>query len=229
MNPPALKLSNLSVGYPGSPGRILSNLELTLAPGARVALLGLNGSGKTTLLSAVVGLVPHQGSIRVGDLPVERKNLREIRRNTGFLFNVPEDQLLFSRVGDDVAFGLVQRGVPPREAEELAAGILGQLGLEGFLEKEPHSLSHGQKLRVALAGVLVTNPNLLLLDEPSSGLDPRSRNQLASFLKTRTSAMLIATHDLDFAARCCESWVYLQDGVIKDRGTDFTAGAGLLE
>lgn len=203
MNASALRFEGVTVGYgPGEP-EILRDVHLVLAPGERVALLGLNGSGKTTLLKAAVGLLPHQGRIEVGGLLLERASLETLRAGVGFLFNQPEDQLLFPEVLDDVAFGPRRMGLSLAEARARALASLEAVGVEALAGHEVHHLSHGQKQRVALAGALATDPELLLLDEPSAALDPPGRERLAALLRRMNAAMLVATHDLEFARACC--------------------------
>jgi cobalt/nickel transport system ATP-binding protein len=209
----ALSCRDVAVGY-GDASPVLRGVSFSLAAGERVALVGFNGSGKTTLLLATAGLVPHAGEIEVDGVRLERRSLAGIRGRIGFLFNVPEDQLLFPRVIDDVAFGLVARGVAAAEAAGRARRCLAALGVEPLAEAPLHRLSHGQKQRVALAGALVGEPPLLLLDEPTAGLDPPARRDLARFLGTLDAAMLIATHDLEFAARVCSRFLLLEDGRI---------------
>lgn len=201
--------------HPQGPA-VLENLFLEVAEGERVALVGLNGSGKTTLLRSLVGLLPHEGEITICGQALEAKNLAQMRRKVGFLFNVPEDQLLFPEVIEDVAFGLLRAGVKRREARERAQRSLEALGVGHLADQVVHHLSHGEKLRVALAGALVTEPPLLLLDEPTAGLDPPGALALAGLLRDVPSAQLIATHDLDFAERVCGRVVLLERGGISE-------------
>ena len=191
-----------------------------MTAGERVGLVGLNGSGKTTLLMAAAGLVPHEGRIAVNGAQLAPKTLAGIRDQIGFLFNVPEDQLLFPRVIDDVAFGLLRRGQPLPAAIEGATRVMETLGVAHLANRPLHHLSHGQKLRVALAGALVGEPSLLLFDEPSAGLDPLGNRALASALRGLEAAMVIATHDLDFAERLCTRFLLLDSGRIVSDGAD---------
>jgi energy-coupling factor transporter ATP-binding protein EcfA2 len=156
--------------------------------------------------------VAHEGEIRIDGERLTPRSLAKVRERVGFVFNVPEDQLLFPKVLDDVAFGPRRRGASPAEAAMRARQALAALGLEPLVDAPLHHLSHGQKQRVALAGALVTEPSLLLLDEPSAGLDPPARRALAALLGTLEAAMIIATHDLDFAAHACTRFLVIEGG-----------------
>ena len=208
----ALEFHGVTLRYEGAAAPVASDLTFSIEDGERVALVGLNGSGKTTLLSAAVGLVPHVGEIRVAGECVTPRSLARVRQRVGFVFNVPEDQLLFPAVLDDVMFGLLRDGVPRAEALLRAQHALGSLGIEHLVDAPLHHLSHGQKQRVALAGALVNDPPLLLFDEPTAGLDPLGKRTLSELLRACSAAMLIATHDLDFAARLCTRTLLLEDG-----------------
>jgi cobalt/nickel transport system ATP-binding protein len=217
---PALAFDRVTVRYERGAAPVLEDVTFSLAAGERAALVGLNGSGKTTLLLAAVGLVGHEGEIRVCGLPVGRRTAAEVREKVGFLFNVPEDQLLFPRVIEDAAFGVLRRGVERNEAYRRAAESLDALGVGPLAEWPLHHLSHGQKQRVALAGALVTAPPLLLLDEPSAGLDPPGKLALTRLLGGLRAAMLTATHDLEFAARIGRRYIALDGGRIVYDGTN---------
>ena len=219
MSLPVLTCAGVSVHYPGRERPALSGVHLTLLSGQRLAVLGRNGSGKTSLLLVPTGLVPYTGWVEVAGRPVGPAHLGEVRRRLGVLFAVPEDQLLFPRVLDDVAFGLRNRPVreatparPPRPANEIARTWLERLGVAHLAGESTHRLSHGEKLRVALAGALAPGPDLLLLDEPSAALDPPARTALARLLAGLPATLLIATHDVSFAAAACTHWLLLRDG-----------------
>jgi cobalt/nickel transport system ATP-binding protein len=220
MTSSAFSCRHLTVRYEPGETPTLSDVTFQVAAGEHVALLGLNGSGKTTLLMATVGLVPHSGDLEVCGIPVSADTLAGVRDRVGFLFNVPEDQLLFPKVLDDVAFALLRRGVSGAEARAKAATVLASLGIGHLAEQSLHHLSHGQQQRVALAGALVAGPPLLLLDEPSAALDPPGKHQLAKLLDGQSAAMLVATHDLDFARRFCTRFLMLADGRLAFDGAD---------
>jgi cobalt/nickel transport system ATP-binding protein len=212
----ALSFRNVSVRYCPEDPYVLTGISLDLAPGDKVALLGLNGSGKTTLLYSAVGLVPFDGCISVCDVELSRATERSIRDNVGFLFGIPDDQILFPNVLDDISFTLERRGIPREEARQRVLPVMRTLGVENHAARSPHRLSHGQMQRVALAGALVSNPSLLLLDEPSAALDPVGKVETAKLLASLNTAVLIATHDLGFARLVCNRFIVLANGVIAE-------------
>ncbi len=216
---PTLQCTDLLIRYEEKGETVLSGIDLSLAPGERVALVGQNGAGKTSLLLALVGLVPCEGTVAVCGEVLSARTVKRVRSNVGFVFNVPEDQLLFPTALEDVSFGLLRRGMQREEAFAAAGEALGRLGVDHVSNKPLHHLSHGQKQRVALAGALVTAPSLLLLDEPTAGLDPLACKELASTLVSLESAQLIATHDLAFAEAVCSRVVLLEAGTMVEEVT----------
>ena len=216
-----LDFEHVVVRYHENRPPALNDVSFALHRGERVALFGLNGSGKTTLFLAAVGLVPYEGIITVNGLVLDKRTLAKARSEIGFLFNVPEDQLLFQKVVDDVAFTLIRRGVSAPEARRKALDALADLGADPFAELQPHELSHGELLRTALAGVLVSDPPILLLHEPSAGLDPPAKKMLARHLGHLLSAMLVATHDISFARLFCHRYIVLEHGRIVLDGQSF--------
>ena len=220
MTTAALVLHKVCVQHPHCAEPVLRDVSFEIPQGQRVALLGLNGSGKTSLMMAIAGLVSFSGEIRVQGVALSPRTVRDVRDHLGVLFNVPEDQLLFPRVLDDVAFGLLRRHSPVATAHASAIAWLTALGIGDLAEQEIPSLSHGQKQRVALAGALVATPGLLLLDEPSAALDPPARRALARVLSSLDAAQILATHDLDFARRVCTRTLVLAHGRVAYDGSD---------
>jgi energy-coupling factor transporter ATP-binding protein EcfA2 len=213
---PVLEFKSVTIRYPGNSNNTISNVSFHVHHDERVALFGLNGSGKTTLLLAAVGLVPFTGSIFIDGILVEKKNLQKARDRIGFLFNIPEDQILFPRVLDDVAYGLIRKGTPTKTAHENAMSVLAALGVLDIAECSPFQLSHGQRQRIALAGALVTHPSVMLLDEPSSALDPPGKLSLAVLLRSVASSIVIATHDVEFASRTCSRFLVLCENELRE-------------
>jgi cobalt/nickel transport system ATP-binding protein len=216
----ALAATGLTVRYAPHAPAVLAGLDLRVDAGERVALLGLNGSGKTTLLLAAAGLLPSEGTLEVCGLPVTPAHHREVRDRIGFLFSAPEDQIFFPRVLDDTSFGLARRGLDRDTAHRRAMALLGQLGIAHAALLSPFHLSHGQRQRVALAGALAAEPQLLLLDEPSAALDTPGKRALAALLHTLPAAMVLATHDMGFARAVCTRYVVLSAGRAAYDGTD---------
>jgi cobalt/nickel transport system ATP-binding protein len=224
-----LVFDDVTVRYRGSSSDALSRCSFEIHAGEKVALVGLNGSGKTTLLKACAGLIAYDGRIHLNGLPVEKRNLPAIRQAIGYLFSTPDDQLLMPRVVDDVAIALRGEQGDKKARMDRARTMLESLGVRDLADRSPYELSHGQKQRVALAGALVAEPPLLLLDEPSSCLDPPARMQLARILRCLPSAHVLATHDLAFARRCCTAYILLDGARRVTRGSDFDKIASAWE
>ena len=190
-------------------------MNLTVTTGERVAILGPNGAGKTTLVLHLNGtLGGGTGSIVVDGLPVEKANLREIRRRVGIVFQDPDDQLFSPTVRDDVAFGPANLGYRGHELEHRVDAALHAVGMAGHAERPPHHLSFGQRRRVAASTVLSMDPSLLVLDEPSSNLDPQARREFAEIVLGLGLTTLVVTHDLLYALQLCPRAVVMNDGVI---------------
>jgi cobalt/nickel transport system ATP-binding protein len=230
--PAGVVVDNLRYHYPdGSPA--LHGLSLAIQPGERVALLGPNGAGKSTLLLHLAGLLPERrrylhshepgahphrhglvGRITIGDIHLGPETIARIRDLVGILFQDPDDQLIGLTVGEDVGYGPRARRWPKGEVERATTDALAAVGLAGHEHRSPHHLSSGEKRRVCLAGVLVCGPGLLLLDEPSSGLDPRGRRGLAELLTGLPATQVIATHDLALVERVCPRAIVIDGGTI---------------
>lgn len=209
-----LDLRGVAYAYPDG-HQALFGVDLHVHPGERVALLGPNGAGKTTLVLHLNGiLAAGAGSVTVSGLPVRKENLLEIRRRVGVVFQDPDDQLFMPSVRDDVAFGPANLGLAPEVIEARVESALRAVGMLDFAARPPHHLSFGQRRRVAVATVLAMEPEILVLDEPSSNLDPASRRELAEILDGLDVTVLMVTHDLPYALQLCERAVILSDGRI---------------
>lgn len=216
---PSLKISNLAYAYPDG-HQALFGVNLEIAKGERVALLGPNGAGKTTLVLHLNGIIETmQGNVAVAGQRVDQKDkdsLAHIRQQVGIVFQDPDDQLFMPTVGEDVAFGPMNSGVRGEALERIVDDVLRKVGMLEFKDRPPHHLSFGQRRRVAVATVLAMNPEILVLDEPSSNLDPASRRELAEILRSLDVTILMVTHDLPYALELCERSVILSGGVIVD-------------
>jgi cobalt/nickel transport system ATP-binding protein len=221
MSDPVLDVRGLAFAYPDG-HQALYGVDLHVHRGERVALLGPNGAGKTTLVLHLNGiLTAGAGSVAVSGLPVNRENLQEVRRRVGVVFQDPDDQLFMPTVRDDVAFGPANLGVRGTELEARVVEALDRVGMVDFIDRPPHHLSFGQRRRVAVATVLAMEPEILVLDEPSSNLDPASRRELADIVTALDVTVLMVTHDLPYALQLCPRSVVLSDGVIVADGSTY--------
>ncbi len=218
MSVPVLDLRGVAFAYPDG-HQALFGVDLHVHPGERVALLGPNGAGKTTLVLHLNGILrAGAGSVHISGMPVTDATLGEIRRRVGIVFQDPDDQLFMPTVRDDVAFGPANLGWPPERIAERVEAALAAVGMSAYADRPPHHLSFGQRRRVAVATVLVMEPEILVLDEPSSNLDPASRRELVEILESLGVTVLMVTHDLPYALQLCERSVILSDGVIAADG-----------
>ena len=232
---PAVAVSDLAFAYPDG-RQALYGVSTSIAPGERVALLGPNGAGKTTFVMHLNGILGAAaggvgaGRVAIGGLPVRRENLTEIRRRVGIVFQDPDDQLFMPTVRDDVAFGPANLGLRGPALADAVAAALRQVGMLDVADRPPHHLSFGQRRRVAVATVLAMNPQLLVLDEPSSNLDPASRRELADILLGLDVTTLMVTHDLPYALQLCPRALLMDDGrIVADGPTrDLLADTALM-
>ena len=229
----SLEIAGLTFAYPDG-SVALHGVDLQVGAGERVALLGPNGAGKTTLVLHLNGILHGgAGTVDVGDLrvdPTDRARLAEIRRRVGIVFQDPDDQLFMPTVAEDVAFGPANLGVRGAELQARVDEALAAVDMAAHRDQIPHHLSFGQRRRVAVATVLAMRPELLVLDEPSSNLDPASRRELAEILERLPVTVLMVTHDLPYALQLCPRAVILDNGrIVADGATpDLLADEELL-
>jgi cobalt/nickel transport system ATP-binding protein len=213
-----VEVKELEFSYPDSTHALLG-ISFTIRHGESVAIVGANGAGKSTLLLHLNGyLAPTVGQVRIGDFPLTRETLQEVRRTVGMVFQDPDDQLFMSTVYDDVAFGPLNLGLPIEEVDTRVQKALETVGVAHLKDRPPYRLSAGQKRRVAIATVLSMTPDILVMDEPTAGLDPQARRQLINLLHSFKHSKIIATHDLDMVMDLCERTIILHDGKIKADG-----------
>ncbi len=221
MTTPILDVRGVAYAYPDG-HQALYGVDLHVHEGERVALLGPNGAGKTTLVLHLNGIIaPGAGTVAVSGVPVTKPNLHEVRRRVGVVFQDPDDQLFMGTVRDDVAFGPGNLGLKGTALEQRVVDALDKVGMAEYADRPPHHLSFGQRRRVAVASVLAMEPEILVLDEPSSNLDPASRRELADILRGLSVTVLMVTHDLPYALELCPRSVVLSDGVIVADGPTY--------
>ena len=197
----------------------LDGVDFELQAGECVALFGANGSGKTTFVLHLNGLLEGEGEIEICGLPLDRQNLARIRTKVGLVFQDSDEQLFMPTVLEDVAFGPMNLGLAPPEALARAAKALEQVGMAEAIHKAPYHLSSGEKRRAAIAGVLVMQPEILVLDEPTTSLDPPGRRDLIRLLRSLEQSKILVTHDAEFAASLASRAVFFERGRIAGEGS----------
>lgn len=215
-----IEIDRLSYTYPdGTVG--LREISLVVHRHESVAILGPNGAGKSTLLYHLNGTLTGHGRVRVLGIPLEKKNLREVRRRVGVVFQDPDDQLFCPTVFDDVAFGPLNMGLDPQEVRRRVEKALELMGLRGFESRSAHHLSEGEKKRVALATVLSMDSEILALDEPTDNLDPAGSRRLIERIRSIPQTKIIVTHHLSLVVDLCTRAVLLQGGeIVEDLPTE---------
>jgi cobalt/nickel transport system ATP-binding protein len=209
-----LKVKDLQFAYPDRT-QVLNGVSFEIEPGERVGLLGPNGAGKTTLLLHLNGLLrADAGSIQIGDLTLSDDVLVQARRLVGFVFQDPDDQLFMPTVAEDVAFGPRNFGFKDVEVERRVSDALAAVGEGGLGPRAPHHLSGGERRKVAIATVLSTDAELLVLDEPTSNLDPAGRRELVQLLSSIPATQLVVSHDLPFVLELCPRSLIIDQGRI---------------
>ncbi|MDD5757760.1 MAG: ABC transporter ATP-binding protein [Desulfobulbaceae bacterium] len=213
-----VEVVDLRYSYPDST-KALKGLSFRITHGESVAIVGANGAGKSTLLLHLNGyLTPQHGTVRIGDYPLTKETLQEIRRTVGMVFQDPDDQLFMPTVHEDVAFGPLNLGLPADEVESRVKAALERVGASALHNRPPYHLSGGEKRAVAIATVLAMSPDILVMDEPSSNLDPAARRRLINLLKSFQHTKIIATHDLDMVMDLCTRTIVFHRGKIAADG-----------
>lgn len=213
-----IKITNLSFTYPDGQ-QALSEVGLTVYQGETIALIGPNGAGKSTLFLHLNGILRSNGRVVVFGVPISDDNLREVRRKVGLVFQNPDDQLFSPTVFDDVAFGPINLGYSVAEVHRSVARALRWVRMEGYEKRSPHHLSLGEKKRIAIATVLSMTPEILVIDEPTSNLDPRSKWNLITLLKGLPMTRIIASHDLELVRTLCQRVIILDRGQVVAEGS----------
>jgi len=213
-----LEVEHLRHVYPDGTAA-LRDVSFRITHGESVAIIGANGAGKSTLLLHLNGhLAPSSGAIRIGHVPISKSTLPEVRRTVGMVFQDPDDQLFMPTVHEDVAFGPMNLGIAGTELEKCVRGALQRVDAEHLAQKAPYHLSAGEKRRVAIATVLSMSPDILVMDEPTNGLDPHARRQLIGLLRDFHHSKIFTSHDLDMVLELCERTIVLSGGEVRADG-----------
>jgi len=213
-----VEVEDIHFAYRGETPAV-NGISFRIHHGESVAVVGANGAGKSTLLLHLNGyLTPSSGKVRIGDFPLTKETVHDIRRTVGMVFQDPDDQLFMPTVFDDVAFGPLNLGFPPEEVRERVTNALLKVDALHLKERPPYKLSGGEKRAVAIASVLSMSPDILVMDEPTTGLDPRARRRLIDLLKSFHHTKIIATHDLDLVLELCERTLVVHEGRITADG-----------
>jgi len=227
---PSLVVEGLTFRYPD--GHLaLREVSLRVERGEKVALVGPNGAGKSTLMLHLNGILSGEGRLEVAGLPLTRQNLPFIRALVGLVFQNPDDQLFSPTVFEDVAFGPLHMGLNESEVRRRVERALAQVNMTGYAHRLSHHLSLGEKKRIAIATVLAMHPDILVLDEPSAGLDPRARRALIALLETLPQTILVSTHDMRLVHALFPRMVIMDEGrIVADGPTrELMADSALLE
>ena len=215
----SIEVENLSYAYPDGT-LALNDVSLSIKPGEKVALVGPNGAGKSTLILHLNGILSGDGKVHVCGLEVNKENLSRVRSSVGLVFQSPEDQLFSPTVFDDVAFGPLYQGLTSAEVHQRVEEALIAVHMEKYRNRVSHHLSMGEKKRIAIATVLSMHPEVLILDEPTGGLDPRSRRSLIHLLQELALTMLVSTHDMHLVQEIFPRTIILDEGrVVADGPT----------
>lgn len=213
-----LRVENIEYKYPDG-YRAIKNMSFEVKEGEKLGIIGANGAGKSTMLRMLVGLlVTDQGKIIVDGIEINKKNLKNIRKKIGFVFQDSDNQLFMNTVYEDIAFGLRSSGKNEDEVNQKVNIILKEMSIEDLKDKQVYKLSGGEKKAVAVAGIMVMEPHIILMDEPTTALDPRARRRVINLIKELPQTNIIATHDLDMILECCDRVLILSEGKIVAEG-----------
>ncbi|HRW05330.1 MAG TPA: ABC transporter ATP-binding protein [Caldilineaceae bacterium] len=212
-----IEVRNLEYTYPDG-RKALHGVSFSIAPGEKVALVGPNGAGKSTLMLHLNGILEGKGSIHVAGLELSDKNMGQVRAAVGLVFQNPDDQLFSPTVFDDVAFGPLHMGLDEATVRRRVQDALAAVGMGEYIERNSHHLSIGEKKRIAIATVLSMQPEILVLDEPTAGLDPRARRQLINLLHELDMTMLVSTHDMPMVPELFERTLIMEGGKVVAAG-----------
>ena len=208
-----LEFRNVSFSYePGIP--VIDNLSFHIRKGETVGLIGANGAGKSTIMKLMLGLLPAQGEILVDGMPVTKQNLSVIRQKIGFVLQDSDNQMFMPTVYEDMIFGPRNYGLSREEADARVDRVLRELGLENLKHRHNHKISGGEKRMAAIATILAMEPEMIVMDEPSTALDPVNRRRVISTINSRKETKLIASHDLDMILDTCQRVILLNHGRI---------------
>ena len=227
----AIEIRHLSFTYPDG-HQALKGLNLAVERGECLGLVGPNGAGKSTLLLHLNVLIPSpNGAVRISGEVINKQSLPGVRQKVGLVFQNPDDQLFCPTLFEDVAFGPLNSQVPAGEVPGLVAQALKKVGLEGFEQRSPHHLSVGEKRKASLATILSMDPEIIVLDEPSSNLDPRSRKELIRLLASFKETRIVATHDLEMVLQLCDRVALMDQGAVVALGLpeEILSDEGLLK
>lgn len=213
-----VEVKNLHFSYPDG-HQAIANMSFSVLHGESVGIIGANGAGKSTLLMLLMGILfPNSGEIIVGDTRLTKKTLPFIRQRLGMVFQDPDDQLFMTTVRDDVAFGPRNYYLDEEEVENRVVEALAEVGIPHLIDRAPYKLSGGEKRAAAIATVLAMKPDVLIMDEPTSSLDPKSRRRVMDILKSFEHTKIIASHDLDMVMETCQRVIVLKHGSVAADG-----------
>ena len=207
-----IEFRNVTFSYGEAP--VVENLSFSIRKGETVGLIGANGAGKSTIMKLMLGLISGSGEIRVDGLPITRENLPEIRKKIGFVLQDSDNQMFMPTVYEDMIFGPRNYGLSKEETEKRVDGVLAQLGLQALKHRHNHKISGGEKRMAAIATILAMEPEMILMDEPSTALDPVNRRTVINTIKGLPQTKLIASHDLDMILDTCQRVILLSHGKI---------------